>query len=139
MKKIRRDTKRSVSCPYYPGAMNFAIRSVKRTGIKGVTLVPSILCNNRNSIFANLKDRRDLNCVKNASFCIRCKDCNFYDVLHAKRFDIQRKVNFYLKDPTSRAREHSLRFTHSIDVNVNKSDIFVHKSEIDLDVVKNII
>lgn len=108
-------------------------------GIKGIALATSILCINGNSVYANLKDRKDLDCVKNTSFCIRCKGCSFYDVMHAKNCDVNRKVKAYLSDPDSKANKHSEQTGHIIDVNVKKSDICSYRNGVDVDFAERII
>lgn len=64
-------------CPYYPGAIGFIRKSIKKMGIENVSIAPKLISNNRNDIFSNMKDRRELNCLKNASFIIECSDCSF--------------------------------------------------------------
>lgn len=132
----RRKMKNYVSFPYYPSAMNFTQRSIKRMNFKSMSLAPTIISSNAKSIFANLKDKRSLDSVKNASFLVRCKDCEFSVLVYAGQCDVNRKLSAYLNEAESEARKHCNVFNHVIDMNVKSADVIHHKNDRDLELMK---
>lgn len=134
-----RKKKRYVAFPYYPSALNFASRSIRRMDVKDVSLAPSIISNNAKSVYANLKDKRSLGCVKNATVFVRCKDCDFYATVHTGHRDVNRTLAAYLNDAESKARKHCDLFNHVIGMNIRRADIIQHKNDSDLELAKFII
>lgn len=132
-------TRHYISHPYHPDAMDFALRSIKKIKITNVSLSPTIISNNKRSIFSNMKDKRDLNCVINSSFVLRCKNCNFYEIMHADKYDIPRTIDFNLKGIHSNSQKHCECFGHAINEEIMRGDIVQHKNLVDLNIAKNVL
>lgn len=121
-----------VSCPYYPGAMQFIRRSMKKANIDNVTLAPSIVSSNKNLIFSNLKDKRELSSVKNASFTVNCSVCKFSHVLFSDRYDVISTLRLALNDESSPLFKHHLDTSHQINEKIDSKSVQNYKSRIDL-------
>lgn len=117
--------------------MNFVKRAMRKSNITGVTLAPSILTNNRNSVFSNLKDERELNCIKNASFIARCSGCKFFKILFAENNDIVSTLRSVLNDERSPLSEHQRCTNHVMNEKIDKRDVKVYKSRYDLRYAKS--
>lgn len=121
-----------IACPYYPGAVNFIKRSMRKVGIENVSLAPSIISNNRSMIFSSLKDKRKLDCITNASFTTRCTECDFSCVLYTSNDDINSTLNAFMKDESSLLFRHHRNTGHVINREIDKRGMKLYKSRNDL-------
>lgn len=127
-----------VRCPFQPGAIGFIRRSVKRSGVKNVLLAPAMISCNRNEIFSNLKDVRSLSCVKNASFVVRCLDCDFKKTVFAERRDIESVLKAMIEDGNSELSKHRDGMNHRIDSNINRTSVKRFRGEFELNCAKRL-
>lgn len=135
--KVAKPSKRYVVCPYRPGIVNYFRRTLNRTGLKDVSIAPLIRRNNnRNVIFANLKDRRGLNNTKNSSFSIECMNCEFKSRIFAKHYDVERTFLMTIDDANSEIRKHCETRRHSISMKINPRNVTRYQNEFDCKIAK---
>lgn len=128
-----------VSCPYYNDAMIQTRKLMVKSGIRDVSLAPSIISNNRKKVFANLKDKRNLNCVKNSMFKFKCKDCRFSVNVFTNMYDAERTMISKLGNKNSDVYKHCQTNNHSMNLNVNTSSIVHFSNARDVSVAKNLL
>lgn len=128
-----------VSCPYYPNAQNFVRRTVNKLGIDDVCLAPTIVLNNRNSIYSNLKDKRKLGEIKNSTFLFKCRDCTFEDRIFTNLHDVVRTMNLQMSNFNSNVSKHCRDNVHVMNTNVRRKDIIQFNNVNDLRIAKSFL
>lgn len=128
-----------LSCPYYPGAMNSIRNTISKMSIRNVSLAPTIISNNRNTIFSNMKDKHGMSCIKNASFVVKCSHCSFSHTLFAVRYDIVSTLKMSLADESSILFKHCKCEGHSVNAVIDRKDIVRYKNGYDLRYAKEVL
>lgn len=129
--------RRYVSCPYVPGAMSFLRKVVKEAGIGDVAIAPLIKeSNNSSLIFANLKDRRESSGIKNASFFVSCKNCDYKSRVFTGNYDIQRAYYGSVLDESSKIRMHCKEYGHAVEENIDFRSVTRYRSKYDMSIAK---
>lgn len=128
---INKKDRKYVSCPYVPSKINFVRRTIQKLKRRDVSLSPLISNNNRNLIFANLKDEQSLLCVVNASFKVRCDDCEFCELIFSTHKDVQSTFDATLSSTDSRISQHCLNSRHSARRYLMRSDVTVYRNKME--------
>lgn len=123
-----------ISCHYYHNAMCFVRKKIKKFNVSGISLAPSIVSNNINTIFDHLKDERGLNCIKNSKFKI---NCTYFAYIFTELHDIERTISFELRNSNSVVYQHCNKYNRTFyECDVNRSDIVRYTNFKDLIIAK---
>jgi hypothetical protein len=137
-RSVKKIGKRYISCPYYNDAMVRTRKIMIKSGIKDVSLAPSIVSNNKKKVFANLKDRRNLNCTKNSMFKFKCKDCGYFSNVFTNLYDVERTMVLEMNDKNFDVYKHCMSNDHSMDFGVNASSVVNFSNSKDVVIAKNL-
>lgn len=131
--------KRYITCPYNPGTVNFLRKTVKEARINGISIAPLIRENsNKNVIYANLKDNKGFSGIKNSSFIMKCKGCDFKVRIFTGIYDVDRTARENLSNVKSVINEHCKSFGHEVDTEVSNEGIRRYRNEYDCNIARNI-
>lgn len=126
-----------VACPYVPGPMHFVRRTAMKISKSRISLCPTIVSNNRREIYSNVKDARNLGERVNASFVIRCLDCDFHVRMYASVYDIETTVRLALGDDESKMCVHAREFGHAIDLKLGGESVFQYRNKRDVNFARD--
>lgn len=131
--------KQYITCPYHPGAMNYIRGTIKKAKIEGITLAPLIReSNNKNIIFANLKDKKKLSGIKHSSFLIECMNCEFNSRVFTDQLDVERTAMINISNDKSKIQIHCKMFKHKVNTKINTKSIIQYRTEYDCNIAKSI-
>lgn len=125
-----------VSAPYNPNLfakIRFLLRELR---ISNVTLAPRMIISNRSHVLANMKDKRRLSGIVNASFEIKCLDCKFSWKGKTDNLDVRRTADHFLNNKFSKPYAHA-RENPKHKLVVNKSSLIRFKNKRDLKLSAN--
>lgn len=106
--------KRYVSIPNLPSFQQKIKKALKRLNYDSIRLVPVISKNNKNLVFKNLKDKKSLSSIVNASFVIECSNCDFKFKAKASSIDIKRTILHLMNNESSIVHNHIVNFKHQL-------------------------
>lgn len=79
---------------------------------------------------------RSLDCIKNASFVVRCIDCDFEKTVFAERRDIQSVLKSMVADENSEISKHRDGMNHRIDEDVVRTSVKRFRGKFELNYAK---
>lgn len=112
--------------------MKFTRRTIEKLKMNDVVLCPSVISNNRRKIYSNLKDRRQLGSMINASFIVRCRNCAFTDKMYASVFEVERTYICNSARDDSKISMHCKSTGHEMSQDILSKDIVQYKNKRDI-------
>lgn len=86
-----------ISFPLHNMKAYYDVKGVTKKNHIGCKIAPRTMLNNKKIVFASLKDKASLTCVRFAIFSLNCRDCNFHKFFRTCNLDLWRsaKHHFY--------------------------------------------
>lgn len=134
--KRNRIRSKFIPCPYRPGSIRVVRKIIKKSNVRNVSVTPTMNHSNAKTVFANLKDNRNLMNLVRSSFIVRCTDCEFTDTLFTGVSDVGKTLDTALSNVDSKVYKHCIDSGHSMNEDVRIKDVTQYKSRIDMSFAK---
>lgn len=122
-----------LAVPHHPNMVTNIRMLLQKLKIRNVLIAPRIVMKNRSHIWTNTKDKKKLTCSKNATFILKCKQCNFECRVKTNNLDVKRTASHNLKNkfslPFQHAKENKF---HKIIIDLKSIKTFRNKKELNL-------
>lgn len=99
--RTNQTTRMYLTVPHHPNLTSAVKSLANKLGIKNVKIAKQMSTRNRSHTYANVKDKRKLSDIVNASFKIKCSYCSFVCECKTNNLDVSRTASHYLNNKFS--------------------------------------